>query len=121
MVATTFLTEIFSPERFHRAEEVSSYVGLAPVVRRSGSGPVRARLRPVGQERLRSMLIEAAWQWRRYDQEAEALYNRQVANSGVSQKAICAVARKLAIKLWRLAVETSSASMEGAAAPRRSG
>ena len=121
VVATTFLAEIFAPQRFNRAEEVSSYLGLAPVVRRSGEGPARARLRSVGQDRLRSILIEGAWSWRRRDKEAEALYNRHLAKSGVSQKAICAVARKLAIKLWRLTVEASPASMEGAAGPFRSG
>ena len=121
VLATTFLAEIFAPERFNRAEEVSSYLGLAPVVRRSGSGPVRARLRSVGQQRLRSILVEGAWQWRRHDKEAAALYNRHLARSGVAQKAICAVARKLAIKLWRLTVETSPAPMEGAAAAPRSG
>lgn len=120
VVATTFLAEIFAPKRFDRAEEVSSYLGLAPMVRRSGEGPVRARLRSVGQDRLRSVLIEGAWSWRRHDKEAAALYNRHLAKSGVSQKAICAVARKLAIKLWRLAVETSPTSMEGAAAAPRS-
>ena len=115
VVATTFLAEMFAPERFDRPEEVSSYLGLAPVVRRSGQGPVRARLRSVGQARLRAVLVEGAWAWRRHDEEAQALYNRHLAKCGVSQKAICAVARKLAIKLWRLAVETSPASMEGAA------
>ena len=113
VVATTFLAEIFAPERFNRAEEVSSYLGLAPTVRRSGSGPVRARLRPVGQKRLRAILIESAWQWTWRDQEAKALYNRHLARSGVAQKAICVVARKLAIKLWRLAVETPPASNGG--------
>lgn len=116
VVATTFLAEIFAPERFRRAEEVTSYLGLAPVVRRSGAGPVRARLRPVGQKRLRSILVEGAWQWTWRDREAKELYNRHLARSGVPQKAICVVARKLAIKLWRLAVKTSPAPMEGAAA-----
>ena len=120
VVATTFLAEIFAPERFDRAEEVTSYLGLAPVVRRSGNGPARARLRPVGQKRLRSILIEGAWQWTWRDQEAKEIYNRHLARSGVAQKAICVVARKLAIKLWRLAVDTSPASMEGAAVGLRS-
>ena len=120
VVATTFLAEIFAPERFDRAEEVTSYLGLAPVVRRSGNGPARAWLRPVGQKRLRSILIEGAWQWTWRDQEAKEIYNRHLARSGVAQKAICVVARKLAIKLWRLAVDTSPASMEGAAVGLRS-
>ena len=121
VVATTFLAEIFAPERFDRAEEVTSYVGLAPVVRRSGDGPARARLRPVGQKRLRAILVEGAWQWIWRDREARELYNRHLARSGVPQKAICVVARKLGIKLWRLAVETPRAPMEGAAAGPLSG
>ena len=32
-VATSFGLELFRPERFIRAEEVASYLGLAPVVR----------------------------------------------------------------------------------------
>ena len=121
VLATTFLAEIFAPGRFKRAEEVTSYLGLAPVVRRSGCGPVRARLRPVGQKRLRSILIEGAWQWTWRDEEAKALYNRHLSRSGIAQKAICVVARKLAIRLWRLAVETSPAPMEDAAASFLSG
>ena len=121
VVATTFLAEIFAPERFNRAEELTSYLGLAPVVRRSGDGPARARLRPVGQKRLRAILVEGAWQWTWRDEEAKELYNRHLARCGVPQKAICVVARKLAIKLWRLAVETPRAPMEGAAVAHLSG
>ena len=36
---------------FDRAEEVTSYLILAPVVRRRGDGPARSRLRPVGRKR----------------------------------------------------------------------
>lgn len=110
VAASTFLSEIFFPERFHRAEEVASYLGLAPVVNRSGGGPARARLRPVGQRRLRSLIVEAAWQWTWRDEEAKGLYNHYYEKSGVSQKAICAVARRLAIKLWRLAMAQSPAA-----------
>lgn len=45
IAATTFLSEIFMPDRFRRKEEIASYLGLAPVVHRSGDGPVRAKLR----------------------------------------------------------------------------
>lgn len=104
-VATAFSLEVFNPERFQRAEELTSCIGLAPVVRRSGEGKVQCRLRPAGQSRLRSMLIQAAWAHIRYDEAARALYCRLVARHGLTQKAIVAVARKLAIVLWRLLVE----------------
>ncbi len=105
VVATTFMLELFQPERFERAEEVTSYLGLAPMVRHSGEKAPSGRLRPVGQTRLRSLLIEAAWAWRQYDPYARDLYNRFLSRMGIAQKAIAAVARRLAVILWRLYVE----------------
>lgn len=102
IVATTFAAEVFRPGRFRRPEEVTSYLGLAPVVRQSGGGKARARIRPVGQRRLRSLLIEAAWMWKQRDSAAETFYRRILGRSGLPQKAIVAVARKLAVTLWKL-------------------
>lgn len=102
IVATTFAAELFRPGRFRRPEEVTSYLGLAPVVRQSGSGKPRARIRPVGQRRLRSLLIEAAWMWKQRDPGAETFYRRILGRTGVPQKAIVALARKLAVLLWRV-------------------
>lgn len=113
--ATCILAELFSPERFNRPEEVTSYLGLAPVVSQSGNGPTRAKLRPVGQRRLRGVLVEAAWQWTWRDPEAKAIYNHHFAKHRIGQKAIVAVARKLATKLWRMTVETPPLPAEGAA------
>ncbi|PLY00869.1 MAG: IS110 family transposase [Desulfuromonas sp.] len=104
-VATSFALELFRPDRFRRAEEVASYLGLAPVVRHSGGKTPSGRLVPVGQKRLRSLLIEAAWMWKARDAAAADLYNRLVSRTGIAQKAIVAVARRLAIVLWRLMVE----------------
>jgi transposase len=105
IVATSFALELFRPERFTKADQVSSYLGLAPMVRQSGQSRSTGRLVPVGQSRLRSLLIEAAWSWKSRDPYAAALYKRFVSRMGIAQKAICAVARKLAIILWRLIVE----------------
>ena len=104
-VATSYALELFRPDRFTRAEEVASYLGLAPVVRHSGGKTPNGRLVPVGQTRLRSLLIEAAWMWKAKDAYAAELYNKLLARTGIAQKAIAAVARRLAIILWRLMVE----------------
>jgi transposase len=104
-VASAFCLEVFNPERFQRAEELTSYIGLAPVVSHSGEGKAQCRLHPAGQTALRSMLIQSAWVFIRHDEAAKALYRRLVARHGLAQKAIVAVARKLAILLWRLLVE----------------
>lgn len=105
VVATSFRLELFRPERFHRKEEVANYLGLAPTVRHSGEKTPRGYLVPVGQKRLRSLLIEAAWMWRAKDAKAGELYNQLLSKTGVPQKAIAALARRLAIILWRLSVE----------------
>jgi transposase len=109
IVATTFAAEVFRPGRFRRPEEVASYLGLAPVVRQSGGGKARAKIRPVGQRRLRSLLIEAAWIWKQRDTAAEIFYRRILGRTGLPQKAIVAVARKLAITLWRLSASPAAA------------
>ena len=113
--ASHFLAELFSPERFNRAEEVTSYLGLALVVSQSGNSKARAKLRPVGQKRLRGIIVGAVRQWTWRDPEAKAIYNHHLAQHGIGQKAIVAVARKLAIKLWRMTVETPSSPVEGVA------
>ncbi|UJX41312.1 IS110 family transposase [Desulfovibrio sp. JY] len=105
LIAATFRLELFQPERFSRAEEVTSYLGLAPMVRQSGESKGRAKLRPVGQTKLRSLLVEAAWKWRAHDPKAQAWYHKLLGKSGLAQKAITALARKLAIILWRLSLE----------------
>jgi transposase len=105
VVAAMFRLEIFSPERFHDGGELTSYLGLAPQVRQSGEGKVRGKLRPVGQTKLRSLLVEAAWVWKSADPWAETCYRRILERCGLAQKAITAVARRLAIVLWRLCLE----------------
>ena len=104
-MVVAFCMELFRPERFTRAEEVTSYVGLAPMVYHSGENNPSGRLKPVGQRRLRSLLIEAVWMWRSRDKYVQKIYNRFLGKTGIPQKAITALARKLAVILWRLSVE----------------
>lgn len=105
VVASSYLAEVFRPQRFDEPGQVASYLGLAPMVHQSGGKKDRGRLRPVGQQRLRSLLIEAAWIWKNKDEQARELYNRLIGKHGIPQKAITAVARQLAILLWRLSLQ----------------
>ena len=105
IVACSFLSELFRPERFQRGEEVAAYLGLAPFVRHSGEKSPAGRLCPTGHTRLRSLLVESAWLWKGRDSGIQAYYVRMLCNTGLVQKAITAVARKLAIILWRLSCE----------------
>ena len=105
VVSATFRQEIFRPERFERSEELTKYLGLAPVPRQSGESKSRARLMPTGQKVLRSLLVEAAWRWKSVDPWAQECYKRLLGKCGLAQKAICALARRLAIVLWRISIE----------------
>jgi transposase len=108
IVSATFRTEIFASGRFSTAEQLSSYLGLCPMVRRSGGGKDKGRIMPSGQSTLRSLLIEASWKLCSKEAWAKRLYNQVLHRSGMLQKAIVAVAHKLAIVLWRLLVENRS-------------
>lgn len=104
ILSMTFLAELFRPQRFNRKEEVTAYLGLAPVIRQSGVKAGRPKLRPVGKAKLRSLLVESAWIWKQHAPEAQNVYHRILARNGIPQKAITAVARRLAIKLWKLSL-----------------
>jgi transposase len=104
-IAHTFTTEIFRPERFKRAEDICAYVGLAPITSHSGSGKETAWLRPVGQRYLRSILVESAWRLIAVEASYRDFYYRIRNKTGVSQKAIAAVARKFLVLIWRIAIE----------------
>jgi transposase len=104
-IAHTFASEIFRPERFKRAEDICAYVGLAPVTSHSGAGKERAWIRPVGQRYLRSILVEAAWRLVAFEDYYRDFYNRIRSGTKLPQKAITAVARKLLVLLWRIAIE----------------
>jgi transposase len=116
ITAATFQLELFDPGRFKTGDQVASYLGLAPCVRQSGESKGRSRLRPVGQKRLRSLLVEAAWCLCRKDEQAGAKYRRLVSKTNVPQKAIVAIARDLAVILWRLSLEQRAYQLRPVAA-----
>jgi transposase len=104
LVATSFLAEVFQPYRFVNKEQLSSYLGLAPLNNQSGSGKGTARISAGGKNRLKSLLVEASWTHKEQDNSAKELYNRILQKTGVPQKAIVAVAHRLGIKLWRISL-----------------
>ena len=105
ITAISFHLELFHPERFKTKEQIASFLGLAPTVHHSGESHPRGHLVPVGQQRLRATLIEASWVWICKDEYASGLFRKYIGKSGIKQKAVSAVARKLAIILWRLSIE----------------
>lgn len=92
---------------FSNARQVGACLGLVPQPYDSGQSRVDQGISKHSNGRLRSLLIEMAWMWIRYqpDSEITRWYLERVAGSGTSKRskriAIVAVARRLAIALWR--------------------
>jgi len=104
-IAAQFAAEIFNPKRFTDKTQLAKYVGLAPSIRQSGQTLRDGPILKTGRPQLRSNLIQGAWQWIRKDQDAYKTFCRLVQNTGHKNKAITAMARKLAIHLWRMACD----------------
>jgi transposase len=100
VTATAFRLEVYQPERFATPEQLAKYVGLAPRVRQSGPKRRGGPLIKAGRGSLRSLLIEASWRWIRDDAAAAKTYRRLVRNTGSGQKAVVAMARRMAVHLW---------------------
>jgi transposase len=108
VTAAAFRLELPEPQRFDHEGQVARMIGLAPQVRQSGETRREGGLLKSGNARLRTVLVEAAWRWVRYDEEAASRYRRLVGNTGSGKKAIVAMARRLGVLLWRLSVRGES-------------
>ena len=104
IVAMGFVLELMNLERFTDRRGLSRFLAVCPKVGRS-NGQCWSLGRPeLGQATLRSLLVEAAWRWRRGDAYAQMIFRRYLVNSSMKQKAIVALAHKLAVILWRIAL-----------------
>lgn len=94
---------------FGRARQVSSYTGLCPGEYSSGSKRVPGSVTKHGNPRLRASLVELAWRLVRFQptyppisKRLDILRRGAKATGSARKKAIVAVARQLAVDLWRL-------------------
>jgi transposase len=104
-IAAQFAAEIFNPKRFKNKTQLAKYVGLAPSVRQSGQTLRDGPILKTGRPQLRCMLIQGAWRWIQKDHLAYNTFRQLVQNTGHQNKAITAMARKLAVHLWKMACD----------------
>ena len=100
-------SEIFGWRSFRNRREVGAVLGLAPTPYSSGESEREQGISKAGNRRARSMLVELAWLWLRY-QPGSALtlwFKARFAGGGKRMRriGIVALARRLAIALWRYA------------------
>jgi len=105
VIAAQFAAEIFNPRRFTDKTQLAKYVGFAPSVRQSGQMLRDGPILKTGRPQLRCSLIQGAWLWIRKDPNAYNTFCRLIHNTGHKNKAITAMARKLAVHLWKMACD----------------
>jgi len=88
--------------RFKTGKHIASFTGLTSREHSTGDTVRRGRITGQSSEYVRSWLIECAWRAIRKDPVLLDKYRRVTRNSGSRKKAIVAVARKLAVRLWAL-------------------
>lgn len=90
---------------FANRRQVGACVGLVPQPYDSGESHSDQGISKQGNRRVRALLIEMSWLWLKYqpDSEIAKWFARRTSGAGKRGKrvAIVAVARKLAIALWR--------------------
>lgn len=103
--AWTFSTELFSWRRFSNRKEVGSISGLTGTPFASGDSDQEQGISKAGNKRVRSVAIELAWCWLRYQPQSELSRWYETKYGGGSKRirkiGIVALARRLLIALWR--------------------
>ena len=103
-IATVLGTEIFYRE-FANRRSLGSYLGLTPSPFRSGGMDRDQGISKAGNPRGRTVMIELAWLWLRYQPQSGLARWFKARTNGLKGRlrriAIVAVARRLAISLWR--------------------
>jgi len=91
------------PERFHKAREVSAYIGMVPKQFDSGESERQGRITRHGSRLVRSLLVEVAWAGLRYNPWVRQTYQR-ISGGKKSRKkiAIVAVGRRLLVRCWAM-------------------
>lgn len=100
--------EVGDWSRFTNRRQVSSYTGLCPREHSSGGKRRGGSVNKKGNPRVRAMLVEAVWRMTRWQPGYHGLkkWSHVLSDRGCSpalrKKVIVAIARQLAVDLWRL-------------------
>jgi transposase len=103
--AWVLVKELFGWRGFRNRREVAGCLGLTPTPYDSGQSEVEQGISKAGNRRVRTLMVELAWCWLRY-QPGSALskwFTKRFAGGGKRMRriGIVALARRLAIALWR--------------------
>ncbi len=120
MTSVVIDREIGDWHRFNNRRQIASYTGLCPGEYSSGNTRLQSCVTKHGNPRLRAALVELAWRLVRFQPNYKPIVKwRQIlakgalATGAARKKAIVAVARQLAVDLWRIRTGRLSAATLG--------
>jgi len=103
--AWVFVMEFFGWRKFRNRRQVGALAGLTATPYLSGEETKEQGISKAGNRPVRSIAIEIAWAWLRFQPESELSrwYEKRFAHGGkrLRKIGIVALARKLLIALWR--------------------
>ena len=96
--------EFFVWRKFKNRRELAACAGLTPTPYDSGSSQREQGISKAGSRRVRSLMVELAWLWLRYQPNSKLsrwFHSRFGVGKRFRRVGIVALARKLLIALWR--------------------
>src|SRR3984885_8546947 len=106
--ATVLVREAFV-RHFPNGKALGSYAGLTSTPYSSGGIDREQGIGKAGNRRLRTVMVELAWLWQRYQPGAAqvAWFRDRVGSTGrrIRKVMVVALARKLLIALWRFVID----------------
>jgi len=96
--------EVCDWQRFNNRKQVGSYTGCCPGEHSSGNKRRVGGIDRLGNGRVRALLVEAVWrflQWQPNWKAAVKMKTKLGAGTAMKKKTVIALARQLAIDLWR--------------------
>jgi transposase len=99
--------EVIDWKFFRNRRQIGSYTGLCGGISSSGNSQRLLSITKHGNARLRTALVELAWRWLVWQPQSKLvrkwwpIMGARRATAGARKKAIVAMARQLAIDLWR--------------------
>ena len=107
-------SEIIDWGRFRNRRNVSSYTGLCPSEASSNHRRRQGSINRQGNPRVRHQLVEAAWRMEQWQPQYPPLkILHEARGSRARRRAAVAVARRLAVDLWRIRTGQSTAEQLG--------
>jgi transposase len=96
--------EVCDWHRFHNRKQIGSYTGCCPGEHSSGGHRRVGSIDRMGNGRVRALLVEAVWRFLRWQpgwKSAQRMKVKLANGTSMRKKTVIALARQLAIELWR--------------------